>query len=104
VSDTGTTKYITVLGSGQDVAPFKGLPGYNVLEMDYSLPLETRVSINQQWLNAAIDRGDEIQLVTDPIKWDCFMRDIGKSSFYNEVELPLLQKRGMIDQVVPNYK
>lgn len=86
-----------MLGSGADVAPYKGKPAYNVLEMDYNLPLETRKAINTKWLDDAIDRGDELILKTDPIKWDRFMREIGKESFYNELELPQLLRRGVID-------
>jgi len=96
-------KLVTVLGSGKDVSIFKGKKGYNALSMDASLPLSTRKEINRQWLNEAIDRGDEIHLMTDPIKWEKFMRDIGKSSFYNDVELPLLLERGALDRAIAKY-
>jgi RHS repeat-associated protein len=96
-------KTTTVLGSGADVAPYANKPGFNVLEIDRSLPLETRKSINRQWLDAAIDRGDDILLKTDPIKWDTFMREIGKESFYNEVELPRLLERGVINDTILGY-
>lgn len=49
--------------------------------MDYNLPLDTRKAINTKWLDDAIDRGDELILKTDPIKWDRFMREVGKESF-----------------------
>ena len=42
-------------------------------------------------------------LKTDPIKWDSFMREIGKESFYIDVELPRLMKRGVIDSVIIDY-
>ena len=54
-------------------------------------------------INEAIDRGDDILLKTDPIKWDGFMREIGKESFYNEVELPRLLQRGVIDNAILGY-
>jgi hypothetical protein len=93
----------TVLGNGADVAPFRGKSGYNVLDMDRTLPIDTRKAININWLDDAINRGDDIILKTDPIKWDQFMRGIGKESFYNEVELPHLLKRGVIDNVILDY-
>ncbi|NCC49581.1 MAG: RHS repeat-associated core domain-containing protein [Spartobacteria bacterium] len=96
-------KLKTVLGSSQDVAPFKGKPGYNVLEMDTTLPLDTRKGLNIQWLDEAIDRGDDIILKTDPFEWERFMREIGKESFYNEVELPRLLEKGMIGDVILDY-
>ncbi len=98
-----TKKTTTVLGSGADVAPYAGKPGFNVLNMDRTLPLETRKAINIQWLDEAIGRGDDILLKTDPIKWDRFMRKVGKESFYNEVELPHLLQRGVIDKVILGY-
>lgn len=91
------------LGSGADVTPYANKPGFNVLKMDRSLPIETRKAINLQWLDDAIDRGDDILLKTDPIKWDMFMREIGKESFYNELELPRLLQRGVIDDVILDY-
>lgn len=96
-------KMKTVLGNGADVAPFRGKPGYNVLDMDRTLPLDTRKAININWLDDAINRGDDLILKTDPIEWDSFMRRIGKESFYNEVELPHLMKRGVIDNVILDY-
>jgi RHS repeat-associated protein len=96
-------KMKTVLGNGADVAPFRGKSGYNVLDMDRTLPIDTRKAININWLDDAINRGDDIILKTDPIKWDQFMRGIGKESFYNEVELPHLLKRGVIDNVILDY-
>jgi len=93
----------TVLGNGQDVAPYIAKPGYNVLEMDRTLPLATRKEINIRWLDDAIDRGDDIILKTDPIKWDRFMRESGKESFYNEIELPRLLQRRVIDNATLDY-
>ncbi|MGI8602323.1 MAG: PKD domain-containing protein [Verrucomicrobiales bacterium] len=103
VAREAAEKTTTVLGSGADVAPYAGKSGFNVLSMDRTLPLETRKAINRQWLDAAIDRGDDILLKTDPIKWDRFMREIGKESFYNEVELPRLLERGVIDKAILGY-
>jgi len=96
-------KMKTVLGNGADVGPFRGKSGYNVLDMDRTLPLDSRKAININWLDDAIEQGDDIILKTDPIEWDRFMRDIGKESFYNEVELPHLMKRGVIDDVILDY-
>jgi hypothetical protein len=93
----------TILGSGQDVAPYLGKPGYNVLQMDRSLPIAVRKEINLQWLDEAIARGDDLILKTDPIMWDRFMREIGKESFYNELELPHLLRRGVIDDLILDY-
>jgi hypothetical protein len=76
---------------------------YNVLDMDRTLPLNTRKVLNIDWLDDAIDRGDAIILKTDPIGWDRFMREIGKESFYNEVELPRLMERGIINDVILDY-
>lgn len=92
-----------MLGNGQDVAPYIAKPGYNVLEMDRTLPLATRKEINIRWLDDAIDRGDDIILKTDPIKWDRFMRESGKESFYNEIELPRLLQRRVIDNATLDY-
>ena len=97
------TKTITVLGSGRDVAQYAGKPGFNVLNMNRNLPIEVRKAINVRWLDAAIDRGDDFLLKTDPVKWDNFMREIGKQSFYNEVELPRLLQRGVLDKAILNY-
>jgi len=68
-----------------------------------NLPLEMRKAINIQWLDEAIDRGDDILLKTNPFEWERFMREIGKRSFYNDVELPRLLERGVIDDAILGF-
>ncbi len=96
-------KLRTVLGSAADVSRYRGQSGYNVLEMNYDLPLDVRKRLNVEWLDEAIDRGDEIILVTNPVKWEAFMREIGKRSFYNDIELPHLLERKVLDKVTTQY-
>jgi hypothetical protein len=36
-------------------------------------------------------------------KWEGFMRAIGKASYYNEIELPILMERGVIQDVIEGF-
>lgn len=37
---------------------------------------------NALWLNTALQRGDDIWLVTDPVKHSQLMQQLGKQSYY----------------------
>jgi hypothetical protein len=52
---------VTVLGSMQDVAPYAGKEGFNVLDMS-AVPKEEWGRVNAEWLNQAVVRGDDIWL------------------------------------------
>jgi hypothetical protein len=52
----------TVLGSRRDVAAFAGRAGFNALNMD-ALAESEWARTNAEWLNAAIQRGDNIWLM-----------------------------------------
>jgi RHS repeat-associated protein len=45
-----------------------------------------------EWLNAAIRRGDGIWLVTDPAAHTALMNSIGRTSYYLDLELPMLEE------------
>jgi hypothetical protein len=81
----------TVLGSGRDVAAFAGQPGFNVLNMDGIAESEW-ARTNAEWLNAAIQRGDNIWLVTDPAAHTALMNSLGLTSYYLDLELPMLEE------------
>jgi hypothetical protein len=81
----------TVLGSGRDVAAFAGKPGFNVLNMDAVAQSEW-ARTNAEWLNAAIQRGDNIWLVTDPAAHTALMNSIGRTSYYLDLELQMLEE------------
>lgn len=53
---------ITVLGKLEDTAIYHGLPGYNVLPET----ADWTVEMNRKWLDAALDRGDMLLLVSVP--------------------------------------
>jgi len=95
------TRLTTVLGSGRDVAPYANRPGFNVLNMD-NLPASEWPRQNALWLNEAIQRGDNIWLVTDPVKHTQLMQQLGKSSYYLDLELPMLQQYSGIN-AIPKY-
>jgi len=97
---TGNTM-VTVLGSGKDVAQYANQPGFNVLNMD-NLPTSEWPRQNALWLNQAITRGDEIWLVTDPAVHAQLMQQLGYSSFYLDLELPMLKQYSQIN-AVPKY-
>jgi hypothetical protein len=81
----------TVLGSGRDVAAYAGKPGFNVLDMS-SVPEQEWARTNAEWLNSAMQRGDNIWLVTDPAAHAQLMQQLGKSSYYLDLELPMLEE------------
>jgi hypothetical protein len=95
------TRLTTVLGSGRDVAPYAKRPGFNVLNMD-NLPATEWPRQNALWLNQAIRRGDDIWLVTDPAKHTQLMQQLGKSSYYLDLELPMLQQYNGVN-AIPKY-
>ncbi len=95
------TRLTTVLGSGRDVAPYANRPGFNVLNMD-SLPASEWPRQNALWLNQAITRGDNIWLLTDPAKHTQLMQQLGKSSYYLDLELPMLQQYNGVN-AIPKY-
>jgi hypothetical protein len=80
---------VTVIGSGADVRAYQGR-GFNVLNMD-DLPPSEWPRQNALWLNDAIQRGDDIWLVTDPKKHAKLMKEVKKSSYYLDLELPMLE-------------
>ena len=92
---------VTVLGSKSHTRIFQGRPGFNVLEMD-ALPQREWSRQNALWLNDAIRRGDDIWLVTDPEKHADLMRQLGKSSYYLDLELPMLQQYKGVN-VIPMF-
>jgi len=47
---------------------------------------------NAEWLNAAIRRGNSIWLVTDPAAHTALMNSIGRTSYYLDLELPMLEE------------
>jgi len=70
---------VTVLGSGRDVSAYAGKPGFNVLDMS-KVPEAEWARTNAEWLNAAMRRGDDLWLVTDPVKHTQLMQQLGKES------------------------
>jgi hypothetical protein len=86
-------KLTTVLGSGRDVAQYAGREGFNVLDMS-SVPEEEWARTNAEWLNAALQRGDNIWLVTNPATHTALMQSLGKTSYYLDLELPMLEQYG----------
>jgi hypothetical protein len=80
---------VTVIGSGADARAYQGR-GFNVLNMD-DLPPSEWPRQNALWLNDAIQRGDDIWLVTDPKKHAELMKEVKKSSYYLDLELPMLE-------------
>jgi hypothetical protein len=89
---------ITVIGSLRDTEPFIGREGFNVLNVPKdvyeSMTPEEFDALNTRWLQSAINRGDEIWLVTDPIKHAELMETLGTNSRYLDLELPLLEQTG----------
>lgn len=99
-AETGAaeTRMTTVLGSGRDVAPYANRPGFNVLNMD-NLPASEWSRQNALWLNQAVTRGDQIWLVTDPAAHAQLMQQLGKSSYYLDLELPMLNQYSGVDAI-----
>jgi hypothetical protein len=92
------TRMTTVLGSGRDVAPYANRPGFNVLNMD-NLPASEWSRQNALWLNQAVTRGDQIWLVTDPAAHAQLMQQLGKSSYYIDLELPMLNQYSGVNAI-----
>jgi len=90
----------TVLGSRSDVAQYAGRPGFNVLDMS-GVPEAEWPRVNAELLNAAMQHGDIIWLVTDPAAHAQLMLQLGKSSYYLDLELPMLEEFGA--DVVPQF-
>lgn len=90
----------TVLGSGRDTTAYANQPGFNVLNMD-NLPPAEWARQNALWLNQALQRGDSIWLVTDPAKHAQLMQQLGKTSYYLDLELPMLEQYGA--NAVPKF-
>jgi hypothetical protein len=94
----------TVLGSLDDVAKFKGKPGYNVLDVPDAIYKKMTPAefdrLNADWLNAALRRGDRIMSVTDPAAHAQFLERIrpglSSQSRYLNLELPMLEEFGAI--------
>jgi hypothetical protein len=78
-----------------DVAPFANNPArFNVLDMS-AVPKAEWSRYNAEWLNRALVRGDDIWLVTDPVKRSAeLMRKYGtdQGSAYMNLELPMLEE------------
>jgi len=87
------SKMVTVLGSGRDVSAYAGKSGFNVLDMS-KVPEAEWARKNAEWLNSALRRGDDIWLVTDPAKHTQLMQQLGKQSYYLDLELPMLEQFG----------
>ena len=85
------SRMVTALGSSRDVAQYAGKVGFNVLDMSTVSEAEW-ARTNAEWLNTALRRGDEIWLVTDPIKHAQLMQQLGMSSYYLDLELPMLEE------------
>ncbi|HWA08329.1 MAG TPA: RHS repeat-associated core domain-containing protein [Opitutaceae bacterium] len=85
------SKTVTVLGSMRDIAPYSNRSGFNVLDVS-NVPKVEWSRVNAEWLNQAIVRGDDIWLVTDPVKHTQLMQELGKSSYYLDLELPILEE------------
>jgi hypothetical protein len=83
----------TVLGSKADVAPFVGKPGFNTFTGE-GIPAAELDRANAQWLNQAIQRGDNILLKTDPAAHAQFLQTLpgNPQSAYLNLELPMLQQ------------
>jgi len=83
------SRMITVLGSGRDVAPYVRRPGFNTFT-GAGIPKAELDTQNALWLNNAIQRGDQIWLVTDPAAHQALMDLKGLQSAYLNLELPML--------------
>jgi RHS repeat-associated protein len=95
---TADSGMITVIGSRADVAPFVGQPGFNTFPGAGIAPEELDRE-NALWLNAAIQRGDTIYLVTDPEAHAAALEAAPRplsapppQSAYLNLELPMLNQ------------
>jgi RHS repeat-associated protein len=108
------SRMTTVIGSMDDVAAFKNVPGYNVLERPAGMTDAEFGRYNAEWMNSALQRGDTIMAVTDPAAHQAMLEGIetglsGKSNYLN-IELPMLEHFGAtvpsqvsVPPVVPFY-
>ena len=94
------SRMVTVLGSGRDVSAYAGKAGFNVLDMS-TVPEAQWARTNAEWLNTALRRGDDVWLLTDPAKHTQLMQQLGKESYYLNLELPMLEEYNA--SVVPNF-
>jgi len=94
---------ITVLGSGRDVAPYVGRPGFNTFT-GAGIPAGELDMQNALWLNNAIQRGDQIWLVTDPEAHAALLQSLAgrPQSAYLNLELPMLNEYNDVN-VIPTY-
>ena len=93
------SKMTTVLGSSRDVSAYAGKANFNVLDMS-AVPETEWARTNAEWLNTALRRGDNIWLVTDPIKHARLMNELDLHSFYLNLELPMLNEFKVIPKKV----
>jgi hypothetical protein len=112
--DVAESRMTTVIGSMDDVARFKGQPGYNVLERPAGMSDAAFGRYNAEWMNTSLRRGDTIMAVTDPAAHRAMLEGIrpglsGKSN-YLQIELPMLEHFGAtvpskvsVPPVVPFY-
>jgi hypothetical protein len=91
---------ITVLGSGRDVAPYVGQPGFNTFT-GAGIPAAELDTQNALWLNNAIQSGDQIWLVTDPAAHQALMNQLNLQSAYLNLELPMLEYSGV--NAIPKF-
>jgi RHS repeat-associated protein len=92
------SRMVTVLGSGRDVAPYVGRPGFNTFTGKGIAQAELDTQ-NALWLNNAIQRGDEMWLVTDPVKHQALMDAKNLQSAYLNLELPMLNQYSGVNAV-----
>ena len=97
------SQIITVVGSGRDVAPYVGRPGFNTFTGAGIARAELDTQ-NALWLNSAIQRGDQIWLVTDPEAHAAFLENLPSKpqSAYLNLELPMLNQYSGVN-TIPKY-
>lgn len=100
---TADSPMITVLGSGRDVAPYVGQSGFNTFT-GAGIPTAELDTQNALWLNNAIQRGDQIWLVTDPQAHASLLQSLPgqPQSAYLNLELPMLNEYGELP-TIPKY-
>jgi RHS repeat-associated protein len=93
----------TVLGSGRDVAPYVGQPGFNTFT-GAGIPAAELDTQNALWLNNAVQRGDQIWLVTDPGAHAALLQSLPgqPQSAYLNLELPMLNQYSGVN-AIPKY-
>jgi hypothetical protein len=84
-------KEITILGRTLNVDEFVGKPGHNTLSISIKQgPGSWNWTRNKRFIDDAIERGDEIRLVTDPFE------PLYRGGNYYQRELKYLRDRGYI--------